>query len=93
MDLGTFFTTFGPVIAMAASAGVTYIIANRNLSDKIKTIAALLGEAGDEAKELLDTVLAAFKPDEDGSVRLTSDEVDEIRDGIIELFNTLMHKE
>lgn len=73
------FATFWPVIALAISTGVTYLVTKYNASKKIGEVAEEMQSAGDEVFDVFVALLAAVAPDADGKVTITPEEVDNIK--------------
>lgn len=75
------------VIAMAVAGGATYLIARLGLSGKIGRYVERIEDIEKSVTALALVTLAAFKPDEDGLVRLTEDEITRIKDAIANLLD------
>ena len=73
------------VIAMAVAGGLTYLISRLGVSGKIGEYVDLIEGVKKDIEALAVVVLGAFKPDDDGQVRLTPDEVTAIKDAIANL--------
>jgi len=72
-------------IAVVLAGGLTYLIAHFGASGKIGKYTDLIEGIKNDILALATVTLAAFKPDDDGEVRITPDEVTSIKDAIANL--------
>lgn len=73
------------IIAMAIAGGVTYLITKYGLSGKIGELAGKVEEIQKAVLALYGAIMTAMKPDADGSVRLTPEEVTVIKNALKDL--------
>lgn len=71
--------------ALVIGALITFLIAKFGYGKKIGEWAGLVDEVGTAAGDMMDVVTDSFKPDADGAVRLTGEEVANIYDAIDDL--------
>jgi len=82
-----------PVLAIAISALSTYIIAKYKLSGKITDLGDEVDELGSEIIDVYNVITNALKPDEDGIVRLTTEEVEAIKEEIDDIIGVIKDEE
>lgn len=73
-------------IAVFLSAIVTYLIAKFKLGDKIGSGAVKVDEVKNALMAFATVFIGAFKPDADGTVTLTAEEVTAIKEAMKNLF-------
>lgn len=70
------------VVAMAIAGGATYLITRYGLSGKIGDLAGKIDVIQKAVLGLYGAIMVALKPDDDGAVRLTTEEVTAIKEAL-----------
>lgn len=75
------------IIAMALAGGATYLIAKYGLSSKIAELIAKIDIIKPLVENLMKEITDSFRPEDDGSVKLTADEVLRIKAALQKLLD------